>query len=146
VASYDRADWHSGGDFPKELPDEAGGTHIGMFLAWIICNQLEGELLQQESAESLSAVRQRRITGRDFLFAECDGKFWEEDLNDEGNRFAKAYYADSTGNYGAYLVDYTNCFRKAGPTLYHVADSWDNYDRLEPVITRRYFAQRSTLK
>lgn len=33
MTRYDRADWHSGGDFPKDLTDEAGGTHIGMFLA-----------------------------------------------------------------------------------------------------------------
>jgi hypothetical protein len=28
--SYDRADWHYGGNYPKGLPPENGGTHIGM--------------------------------------------------------------------------------------------------------------------
>lgn len=26
--AIDRYDWHSDGDFPKELPEIAGGTHI----------------------------------------------------------------------------------------------------------------------
>ena len=38
MASIDRADWHYGGDYPKELPIENGGTHIGMFINWIIDN------------------------------------------------------------------------------------------------------------
>jgi hypothetical protein len=140
MASYDRADWHSGGDFPKGLPEEAGGTHIGMFLAWIIINRLEGDLLRQESANSLTEVRERRKTGRDFLFEECDGKFWEDDLNDEGNAFAKSYYCGPDGKFGTYLADYEATFKNSGPSLYRVADSWENYDRLEPVITRRYVA------
>jgi hypothetical protein len=36
--AYDRADWHYGSDFPNDVPDENGGTHIGMFLAWAIIN------------------------------------------------------------------------------------------------------------
>ncbi|WP_441328174.1 DUF7832 domain-containing protein [Mesorhizobium album] len=31
---YDDASWHSGGNFPRELPPEAGATHIAMFVAW----------------------------------------------------------------------------------------------------------------
>jgi hypothetical protein len=47
--AIDRADWHYGGDFPAELPDENGGTHIGMYLAWIINNHLEGELHHEDT-------------------------------------------------------------------------------------------------
>jgi hypothetical protein len=32
---YDDASWHYGGDFPADLPREAGSTHIAMFLAWL---------------------------------------------------------------------------------------------------------------
>jgi hypothetical protein len=42
---YDDSSWHYGGDvFPEDLPPEAGGTHIGMFLAWAIMNYLESEM------------------------------------------------------------------------------------------------------
>jgi hypothetical protein len=30
--AYDRADWQS--DFPDDVPEENGGTHVGMFLAF----------------------------------------------------------------------------------------------------------------
>lgn len=43
-----------------------------MFLAWAIINNLEGEELIEDSKESLDAVRQRSMTGREFLIKECD--------------------------------------------------------------------------
>src|SRR5256885_578130 len=92
--AYDRADWHHGGNFPKGLPDEAAGTHIGMFLAWAIICGLEGDDLKSECGQQLEAVRARTMTGRDFLLNVCDEKFWESDLSDEGNAFAKVYYGE----------------------------------------------------
>lgn len=35
MANIDRADWHYDGQYPKGLPPENGGTHIGMFLVWV---------------------------------------------------------------------------------------------------------------
>lgn len=133
--SYDRADWHYGGNYPEDLPPENGGTHIGMFLAWAIHHGLEGELLREDSAAALAAVRDRKMTGREFLFSECDERFWEEDLNEEGNAFASTYYPLDTGDY---LHDYTATLGDDLPTLYHVADTWENYDRIAAVIGRRY--------
>jgi hypothetical protein len=112
--AYDRADWHYGGNFPSDLPSEAGGTHIGMFLAWAITRGLEGDLHREESAESLRAVREHRMTGRDFLMRECDEKFVDEDLNDEGNAFTKAYYEKD--GLGSYLADYEDVLGGALPS------------------------------
>jgi hypothetical protein len=104
--AYDRADWHYGGDYPEGLPTENGGTHIGMFLAWAIMNGLEGEFHRKESPASLAAVRARQMTGCQFLFKECDEKFWDEDLSAEGNEFAKYYYDGTDGQGGTYFEDY----------------------------------------
>ena len=87
--SYDRADWHYGGDFPKDLPTENGGTHIGMFLAWAIMNNFEGAHHVDHSQDSIRQVRERRMTGRQFLIKECDENIWDEDPSDLGNGFAK---------------------------------------------------------
>ena len=134
--SYDRADWHSGGDFPPDLPEDAGGTHIGMFLAWAIHNDLHGEEHREESVEQVAAVLARAMTGREFLFQCCDGKFWDDDLNLEGNAFAKWYYRVS----GAprYFDDYDRVLAAGLPSTYHVQDSWANYDRIAPVISGRF--------
>jgi hypothetical protein len=143
--AIDRADWHSGGDFPADLPPENGGTHIGMFLAWIIHNGLQGEFHDEESSEEMEAVRARRMTGREFLFQACDGKFWQEDLSEEGNEFAAAYYSGEGGKgYGAYIGDYDQALALGLPSTYHVEDTWANYDAIAPVISRRYAEWRAT--
>ena len=136
--AYDRADWHYGGNFPEDLPPEAGGTHIGMFLAWAITRGLEGDFHKVESSSALEALRRREITGRDFLNTECDEKFWEEDLSDEGNAFAKAYYEAEGAD--SYLADYGQLLGAGLPSLYHVEDSWENFDRLAARIDQRYQA------
>jgi hypothetical protein len=135
--SYDRADWHYGGDYPKELPPENGGTHIGMFLAWAIMNGLEGDELQEDSAPSLAAVRARQMTGRQFLFRECDEKLWEADFNDEGSAFATAYYQTSNQDF-SYHADYGRIFEDVLPGTYYVEDTWQNYDKIAAEITRRF--------
>ncbi len=132
--TYDRADWHYGGDFPDDLPPEAGGTHIGMFLAWVITRGLEGEIHQEESAPAVAALRSRQITGREFLMTECDEKLWDEDLNAVANAFAKGYYETE----GGYLADYEEMLGEGLPSLYHVEDSWENFDRLAPRIDQRF--------
>src|SRR5713101_5972437 len=101
--SYDQAAWHYDGKYPKDLPQENSGTHIGMFLAWAIMNHMEGDEHQEDCPSSLAAVRERQMTGRQFLFRECDGKLGDVDLNEEGTAFAKDYYGDPDR---LYLKDY----------------------------------------
>jgi hypothetical protein len=131
---YDDASWHYGGDYPKGLPPENGATHIGMFLAWIIEHGLEGELQREEAAKELAAVRKRKMTGAQFLLAVCDEKLTDDDLSDEGNRFTAAYFAKK------YIDDYSRVFGDEVESLYELADTWANYDRLRPLIDQRYEA------
>ncbi len=132
---YDDATWHSGGNFPKDLPTSAGGTHIGMFAAWCMLEGMAGAVHLEDFPEELERLRSRSITpGRWFVTA-CDGKFIDEDLNEEGNAFAQFYY-DS--KFARYLEDYTSTLAHSGVSLYHVLDSWENFDILAPVIAKRY--------
>lgn len=134
--TYDKIEWHTADNFPKELPYKNGGTHIGMFLSWVINNNLIGEFHLENSKEAIEMVKTKKITGADFLVKECDSKFWPEDLNEEGNAFARFYYANED-NYGQYIDDYAEVF-DAYKTLFHVEDSWENYAKIEPVITKKY--------
>jgi hypothetical protein len=138
--AYDRADWHYNGNFP-EVPQENGATHIGMFLAWAILNGLEGDLHKQEFAESLQLVRERKMSGREFLMKNCDGKFWEEDLNDVGNAFAKSYYNREDG----YFEDYFDILGDSLPSIYYVEDTWENFEKISEEIDRQ-FAQWKALQ
>ena len=131
--AYDRSDWHYGDDFPKDLPREACGTHIGMFLAWSVLKGFAGPDLKEHGTDQLGELITRKVTGPHFFVNSCDGKLWDSDLNDEGNRFAKAYYAG-----GGYYKDYENTLAEGLPSFYHVQDTWENFDIIARVIDSRY--------
>lgn len=135
---YDDASWHYGGEYPAGLPRKNGATHIGMFLAWNIERALVSRDHEENSAKQLARVRARKMTGADFVMKVCDEKLTDDDLSDEGNRFAVAYFEKK------YLADYATVFGDDADSLYAIADTWANYDRLKPVLDRRYeaFAKR----
>lgn len=131
---YDDASWHYGGDFPKDLPDEAGATHIGMFVAWALLTGLAGKIHTVEFPEELDALRSRRVTPGQFFLDACDGKFTDEDLTDEGNVFAQQYFDLERG---VYIKDYGGLLAKGLPSEYHVRDTWSNFDKLRPMLDKR---------
>ena len=131
---YDDATWHSGDEFPADLPAEAAATHAGIFLAWALLSGLGGEHHVVDSAEELEHLLARKQTPGQYFLAVCDGKLTDEDLNAEGNAFAKAYYQQDGASF---IADYQEYLAKGLPTEYHVADSWTNFDKLQPVLDRR---------
>jgi len=139
---YDDASWHYEGDFPADLPPAAGATHIGMFLAWAVLHGLAGELHTEDSPEILQQLQQRAISPGEFLIRACDEKFTDEDLSDDGNAFAQHYYR-SEGKWGDYLDDYEATLGQKGRSLYYVPDAWESYDRLAPVIQKRFNGWRA---
>ena len=113
MAKYDDASWHYGGDYPKDLPVENAFTHIGMFLAWCIDNDLTSEELQEDAEEEINEVKSRKMTGGEFLRKVCDEKFTDDDLSEIGNEFATDYYEDDTAfskEYKNYSDDYVEIF------------------------------------
>jgi hypothetical protein len=135
--SYDRADF----DYSTEeqpLPKGHAGTHIGMFLAWAVQHGLENEWHRHRSADLLEKLRKRQITGRQFFEAACGERFSDRDLSPEGNAFAEHYYSDDTGHRGTYFEDYKKVLVKGLPSFWHVADTWENYEKVAAVITHRY--------
>jgi hypothetical protein len=132
---YDDASWHYGGEFPRDLPIEAGATHTGMFVVWALLSGLGGEIHIRDSPDTIPNLRSRSLTPGKFFLEACDGKFTDEDLNEEGNAFASAYFDFEKGSY---LRDYEATLGKDLPTLYHVKDTWANFDRLKIVLEQRF--------
>ena len=135
--SYDRAD-HDYSTEAEPLPKGHAATHIGMFLAWATLNGLLNEFHSQKSPDLVAKLRARQITGRQFFEAACREQFAEKDLGVEGNAFAEFYYRTPDGERGPYFADYRRVLATGLPSFWHVADTWENYDRLAPVITRRF--------
>lgn len=132
---YDDASWHYGGDFPKDLPDEAGATHSGMFLVWALLSGLAGEIHLDEMPEGIASLRERKTTPGRFFLQFCDGKLTDEDFNETGNEFATAYFDFENGKY---LTDYEASLLGTLPSLYHVPDTWDTYEVIRPILDRRF--------
>ena len=118
MASIDRADWHSGADnFPDDVPEENGATHIGMFVRWAIGHGLFVD--DATPPEAIEAVRTSKMSARDFVLDELDGKLWPSMLTDECAAFAEAHWDD-------FIEEYAGLPCK-GDTLYHVEDTDENY-------------------
>ena len=132
---YDDASWHSGGDFPTDLPPEAGATHTGMFVAWCLLSGLAGDIHLEDLREGIPTLTARSITPGAFFLSSCDGKFTDEDLNDQGNAFTRSYFDFSSGKY---LNDYCRALGISIHRIYYAADTWKNFDRLRPVLDKRY--------
>jgi hypothetical protein len=127
---YDDASWHHGGTFPAGKPYEHGGTHIGLFLRWCFEKGWAGQLHMDDEPDHVAEVIHGNMSGTDFLFKYCDGKFIDEDLNSEGNAFAAQYYGDD----GLYLDDYAEVF---GDLMYLEPERAHEYERLATILEAR---------
>ena len=133
---YDDASWHSGGDFPSDLPPEAGATHTGMFLTWCILSGHAGEeLIDICDDEGFESLKSRTTTPGQFFLEWCDGKFTELDVDEAIHPFIESYFDFEKGSY---IGDYHNALATSLPSDYHVPDTWESYDKIAPVISKAY--------
>lgn len=127
---YDDASWHYGGNFPASQPHEHGGTHIALYLRWCFAKGWAGELHIEDVPEDVADVIRGKLSATEFLFRNCDGKFTDEDLTDEGNFFTQQYY----GNDGLYLEDYSEHF---GDLMYVAPESAHDFEKFSSILDAR---------
>jgi hypothetical protein len=129
----DDASWHYEDDFPSELPREAGATHIGMFFVWMIQAGLGDDKMEMFDLTDITHLVATRSSTPSAIFTRaCDEKLLDDDFNGEGAAFARSYYNK------LYIEDYDGAVGEGTKTLYHVADTWDTFDRLKPFIDKRF--------
>jgi predicted Rdx family selenoprotein len=144
MAKYDDASWHYEGDYPETLPTENAATHIGMFLAWCINNDLMSDEQLEDFDSDIDEVKARRMTGAEYLISICDGKLYDEDLNEIGNKFAKAYYEYTKPTkfskaHANFMQDYFRVLNNGSEDdSYNIEDTWSNYDLLQPILAQRF--------
>ncbi|MEM7550517.1 MAG: hypothetical protein AAF363_12620 [Bacteroidota bacterium] len=129
---YDNAKNHFLGNFPEMLPIEQAYVHIGMYLGWVIDNELYSEFFEDEADIQIYRFQNRQL-GCTILSELWDGYLGYELFSKEGNMFTYYYYGG-----GIYKKDYENTLVKNLPSLYHVKDSWENFDSLSSQITTRF--------
>jgi hypothetical protein len=130
---YDDISWHYNDEFPKELRRENAGTHIGIFIGWVIRRGLESDFLRNTMKDGIIKVKNKSISGTDFLINYMDGKFTDEDLNKEANEFTKAFYDTDK-----YFDLYDEILNLDLPSIFHVKDTKDNAEKIEKELDSAY--------
>lgn len=129
---YDNAKSHFLGNFPDNLPIEQAYVHIGMYLGWIIERDLYSEYFEDEAAIQIFRFKRREISCT-ILSEMWDGYLGYELFSKKGNMFTYYYYGG-----GLYRNDYDQVLVKQLPSIYHVTDSWENYEKMRDRIDMRF--------
>jgi hypothetical protein len=129
---YDNAKSHFLGNFPNSLPIEQAYVHIGMYLGWIIDQGLYSDYFEEEASGQIFRFKRREISCT-ILSEIWDGHLVSELFNREGNMFTHYYYGG-----GFFRADYDELLVKSLPSIYHVLDSWENYEKIRTRISMRY--------
>lgn len=129
---YDNAKSHFLGNFPQNLPIEQAYVHIGMFLGWVIESELYSEYFEDEASNQIFRFKRREISCT-ILSEIWDGYLGYELFNKHGNMFTYYYYGG-----GLYRRDYDEILVKELPSLYHVTDSWTNYEKMKVRMDMRF--------
>lgn len=135
---YDKAKYHFDAEnYPKDLPMEQAYVHTGMFLGWIIDNNLFNKefFAELDIQKDIDAFKNRQIKATDIYQNQLDGALTNEDLNEEGNAFAQCYFDFDKGQY---IQDYTKVFGLKAGNSYAVENTWENYEKIKKIVDRRY--------
>lgn len=125
MGTFDRARSHQG------IPVDRAGTHIAMFVTWLIERDLlaDDHLGEPTTAWYIGRIRSRERTARDLVADLFHDQLTEADLSPAGIEFTTAYY-------DRYLDDYARVFADV-PSIYDVEDTWENFDRLVVMLDYR---------
>ena len=129
---YDNAKTHFLGNFPENLPIEQAYVHIGIYLGWIIENELYSDYFEDEAEVQILRFQRREISCT-ILSELWDGYLGYELFSKEGNMFSYYYYGG-----GLYRRDYDDVLVKELPSIYHVDDSWENFKAMKDRIDVRF--------
>jgi len=117
--TIDRIDWHYDSVTDETLEEdrlEKAGAHIGYFMEWAYKNGFAPTNPETHDVDEYNKVTNSEISGLQFLIENCDTKFWDVDLNEEGQKFAIFAYEK-------YLNDYEKVVKhKAYTKKYNLQD------------------------
>ncbi len=111
--------------------DRAAGP-LGVYLAWCANLDLVSDALKQHFAGEVVRLRMRDLKPVEFLIKATAGTLRSEHLNEAGLEFTERYYA-------GYIDDYAAALNIEASSVYDVEDSWENYDRVAPELTRQLY-------
>lgn len=99
--AIDRIDWHWDA-ISDEIPDdehwERAGAHIGYFIEWAYKKGFAPTNPEIHDVDESKKVVESEKNGIQFLIEDCDTKFCEDELNEQGQKFASFAYEEYVDN------------------------------------------------
>ncbi len=134
---FDKAKWHINKDFPKDLDHYQSYVYSGLFVWWLVDNGFLKPKLQTDLRQQIISFKHRKMAPAKFYEEYLDGVFSSDGFILDAVNFSKSYF---DVNNGQYVRDYLKILdpKDEFPSVFHVKDTWENYDRLKDVITRRH--------
>ena len=126
--------------FPERRADEFLNSqsvehpylHIGMYLGWVIDNNLYSRTFEDEASTEIFRFRRKEMSctalsviWRNYLTV--------EHFNRQGISFSMTYFTS-----GLFHQDFDELLRTDLPSLEHVHDTWSNYENLKMRFNMRY--------
>ena len=100
--TIDRIDWHLDSvsdEIPEDERWERAGVHIGYFIEWAYKKGFVPSNPETHDADEYKKVMNSEVSGIQFLIENCDTKFWDSDLNEEGQKFTSFAYNKYLDNF-----------------------------------------------
>jgi hypothetical protein len=131
---FDKAKFHADSVDQLGLDENQAFVHTGLFFAWLVNNGLMSDFFISETGNEIEKLKTRKLSPSE-LYMNWDGVLLGEMLSKEGFNFALSYFDFDKGSY---MTDYERTFKLTSEQVFVVQDTWDNYDKLKPVIDKAY--------
>lgn len=106
---------------------ENAANHTAFFLTWLIDNDFLNKL-HEECADDIKSVKNRSMTGYEYLSKNCDMVLSREDLSRKIVKFADTFYYDYMGEYCEYMEE------KLNRVVLGTRFLWEDYDVIKTEI------------
>ena len=123
----------------KDMIWEYSAHHILIFLTWLIENEFLSDLYKDDQYE-IDMIKQKKMSGFEFLMNNLDGALLREDISKEVIGFVDSYY------FHAFLKSYSDYMENAlNKRVLGTVFSWDDYDKIKveliDVAYNNYFSE-----
>lgn len=119
-------------EFPNSQSVEHPYLHIGMYLGWVIENNLYSRIFEDEASTEIFRFKRKEISCTALSVIWCNYLTLEH-FNRQGISFSMIYFTS-----GLFSQDSDELLREDLPSTGHVHDTWRNYEKLKMRITMRY--------
>lgn len=128
VRTYEKAKWSAHSCAEEGVPESRAFVYGGMLFGWLARRSLLSAEYNDESL--VSKIVEKKITGPQ-LFETHDGVLSSELVNSEGTKFLDFYLRK-------YSKDFQKCFSVSEESIHHVADTWENFEKLSLLLDSRF--------